>query len=217
MTEKEKALTDICNTARSRYPDNLLYIMPVELSKKLKSFMLIREDLIFVLDIAKQLISLKESVDTNSTIELALWQSILITYGKCFTENKAGFSKFEKSQLEQHDKKYQLLHEHLMELRHSYIAHRDDTVNEQALVFIKISKTGFMLDGDTEDVIISRKLASPRVTDLKFLIELLELLITEATIKIQKNGDKAHNAFLRKYTPERARSFLVNNMKFEQS
>ncbi|SKB82361.1 hypothetical protein SAMN05660841_02516 [Sphingobacterium nematocida] len=44
-------------------------------------------------DTTKQLISLKESADTNAIIELALWQSILITYGKCFTENKAGFSK----------------------------------------------------------------------------------------------------------------------------
>lgn len=217
MTEKEKALADIYNAARCRYPDNLLYIMPVELSKKVKSFMLIREDLTFILDITKQLISLKESADPNSTIELALWQSVLITYGKCFTDNKAGFSKFEKSQIKKHDKKYHVLHEHLMELRHSYIAHRDDTVNEQALVFIKVSKTGFMLDGDTENVIISRKLASPRVTDLKFLIELLELLITEATIKIQKNGDKVHNAFLKKYPPEQARSFLINNMKFEKS
>lgn len=215
MTEKEKALADIYNVARDRYPDNLLYIMPVDLSKKLKSFMLIREDLTFVLDITKQLISLKESTDPNAAIELALWQSILITYGKCFTENKAGFSKLEKSQLEQHDMKYQLLHEHLMELRHSYIAHRDDTVHEQAMVFIKVSKTGYMLDGDTEDIIIARKLASPRVIDLKSIIELLALLITEATTKIQKHGEKAHNAFLKKYPPEQAKSFLVNNMKFE--
>lgn len=110
-----------------------------------------------------------------------------------------------------------MLHEHLMELRHSYIAHRDHTVHEQAEVFIKVSKTGYMLDRDTEDVIISRKLASPRVTDLKLLIELLDLLITETTIKIQKNGDKAHNAFLKNYLPDQAMSFLVNNMKFEQS
>lgn len=215
MTEKEKALVDIYNVARDRYPDHLLYIMPVDLSKKLKSFMLIREDLTFVLEITKKLIILKESADSNAAIELALWQSILITYGKCFTENKAGFSKLEKSQLEQYGMKYQLVHEHLMELRHSYIAHRDDTVHEQAIVFIKVSKTGYMLDGDTEDIIIARKLASPRVIDLKSLIELLDLLITETTTKIQKNGDRAHNAFLKKYTPKQANSFLLSNMKFK--
>jgi hypothetical protein len=215
MTEKEKAIADIYIAARNSYPENLLYVMPVDLSKKLKSFMLIREDLTFILDITEQLKFLKESADSNTTLELALWQSILITYGKCFTENKAGFSKLEKSQFEQHDIKYQLLHQYLMELRHSYIAHRDDTVHEQAMVFIKVSKTGYMLDGDTEDIIIARKLASPRVSDLKSLIELLNLLITEATIKIQKNGDKAHNAFLKKYTPEQAQNLLVNNMKLE--
>lgn len=215
MTEKEKAIADIYQAARNAYPKNLLYVMPVELSKKLKSFMLIREDLAFILDVAEQLISLKKSADPNTTIEFALWQSILITYGKCFTENKAGFSKLEKSLLEKHDVKYQLLHEHLMELRHSYIAHRDDTAHEQALVFIKVAKTGYMLDADTEDIIIARKLASPKVSDLKALIELLDLLTKEATIKIQNSGDKAHNAFLKKYTPEQAKFLLVNNIKFE--
>ena len=82
------------------------------------------------------------------------------------------------------------------------------------MVFIKVSKTGYMLDVDTEDIIISRKLASPRVSDLKSLIELLNLLITKTTIKIQENGDKAHNAFLKKYTPEQAKSLLVANKKF---
>ena len=214
MTEKEKAIADIYNAVKATYPQNLLYVMPVELSKKLKSFMLIREDLSFISNIAQELISLRESANSNPTIELALWQSILITYGKCFTENKAGFSKLEKSLLEKHDNKYELLHEHLMELRHSYIAHRGDTAHEQAMVFIKVSKTGRMLYRDTEDIIISRKQASPRVSDLKSIIKLLGLLIKEATIKIQKSGDKAHNAFLKKYTPEQAKCLLVNNMKF---
>ncbi len=40
-------------------------------------------------------------------------------------------------------------------------------------------------------------------------MKLLELLITEVTIKIQINGNKAHNAFLKKYTPEQAKSLLV--------
>ncbi|RQO64356.1 hypothetical protein DBR40_25805 [Pedobacter sp. KBW01] len=212
MTEKEKAIADIYNAVKATYPQNLLYVMPVELSKKLKSFMLIREDLSFVSNIVQELISLRESGNSNPTIELALWQSILITYGKCFTENKTGFSKLEKSLLEKHDNKYELLHEHLMELRHSYIAHRGDTAHEQAMVFIKVSKTGVMLDRDTEDIIIARKQASPRVSDLKAIKDLVDLLIKEATIKIQKSGDKAHNAFLQKYTPEQAKCFLVNKM-----
>ncbi|TKC06672.1 hypothetical protein FA048_15825 [Pedobacter polaris] len=215
MTEKEKATADIYKMLKDKYPNSILYVMPEQLTKKLKSFMLIREDLSFVTQVTEQLISLKESHNPNDIIEFALWQSIIITYGKCFTDNKAGMSKLEKSLFEKYDKKYQEVHDHLMHLRHSYIAHRDDTVNEQAMVFIKVSKTGHMLDGDTENIIIARKLASPRVRDLKSLIELLQLLIEEADVKIQKNGDKAHNAFLKNYTREQAKSFLVNNMKFD--
>lgn len=160
MTEKEKAISDIYLTLKDKYPNNLLYVIPDQFTKKLKSFMLIREDLFFISQITEQLISLKESPNSNNITEFALWQSIIVTYGKCFTENKAGMSKLEKSIFEKHDKKYQDIHDHLMEVRHSYIAHRGDTVNEQAMVFIKVSKTGHMLDGDTENIIIVRKLNS---------------------------------------------------------
>jgi len=214
MTEKEKAITDIYKTLKDKYPNNLLFVMPDQFTKKLKSFMLIREDLVFVSQIAEQLISLKQSSNSNNVTEFALWQSIIITYGKCFTESKAGMSKLEKSILEKHDKKFRDIHDQVIELRNKYIAHRDNTVNEHTMVFIKVSKTGYILDGDTEDIIISRKLASWRVKDIKLLLELFELLIEETSDKIQKHGDKAHNAFLQKYTPEQAKSFLINNMKF---
>lgn len=208
---KEKAIADIFKAARDNYPDNILFVMPEDLSKKLKSFMLIREDLLFISEVAQQLIFLKESSPTfNEVIELALWQSIIVTYGKCFTASKAGMSKLEKSVFVNVDEKYSAIHEHLMELRHKYIAHRDDTANEQALVFIKISHTGFMLDGDTEDIIIARKLASPRVGDLRSLLTLLELLIEDTSDKIQTAGDKAHNRFIQKYTVEQAKAFLVS-------
>ena len=213
MTGKEKALAAIYQAARDTYPENILYVMPLDLSRKLKSFMLIREDLYFILDVAENLLSLKESAEPDAAIQLALWQSMLITYGKCFTENKAGFSKLEKSLFEKYQTKYQLLHENMMGLRHSYIAHRDDTEHEQAMVFIKVSNSGFMLAKDTEDIIIARKVASPKISDLKQIKELLTLLIEEASVKIQKHGDKAHNAFLNRYTPEQAKCFLVNDRK----
>lgn len=215
MTEKEKAIADIYNAARNSYPQNLLYVMPDELSKKLKSFMLIKEDLVFVSQVAEQLIVSRESQNSNVIMESALWQSIVITYGKCFMENKAGMSKLERSMLEKHDMKYQDIHDRLIEVRHKYIAHRDDSINEQTMVFIKVSKTGHMLDGDTEDIIISRKLSSWRISDIKLVLELLDLLIKEASEKIQKHSDKAHNAFLQKYTPQQARHLLVNHMKFD--
>lgn len=215
MTEKEKAIADIYKTLKDKYPNNLLYVIPDQFTKKLKSFMLIREDLSFISQITEQLISLKESPSYNEITELALWQSIIITYGKCFTENKAGMSKLEKSIVEQHGKKYQDMHEHLMDIRHSYIAHRGDTVHEQAMVFIKVSKTGYMLAGDTENIIISRKLASPGVRDLQSLNDLLNLLKKDVEAKIQKHGDKAHNAFLRQTSPEEISSFLVSDMNLD--
>ncbi|RZJ77583.1 MAG: hypothetical protein EOO47_16365 [Flavobacterium sp.] len=213
MKEKEKAKTDIYKALRSSYPNNLLYEMPELLSKKLRSFMLIREDLSFIEKIAEQLIFSRQSSSSNSVIERALWQSIIITYGKCFTETKAGMSKLEKALFAKHGEKYESMHNHLMDIRHSYIAHRGETANEQAMVFIKVSKTGYMMDPDTEDIIISRKLASPRIGDLKMYVELFNLLLNEVQEKIQKQADKAHQAFLNTYTPKQAKALLVSKME----
>ncbi len=42
-----------------------------------------------------------------------------------------------------------------------------------------------MLYKDSKDIIITWKLASPRISDLKSLMELLNLIVNEATIKFK--------------------------------
>jgi hypothetical protein len=113
-----------------------------------------------------KLITFRGKANPDKVLCFALWQSVIITYGKCFTENKAGLSKLEKSILDGKQQQLKDLHEVLMDLRHSYIAHRDDTDKEQAVVFMKIpmdKKTG----GQTEYQIRTRKLAAPGVATLK--------------------------------------------------
>lgn len=113
MLEAEKAKDD----------KNLTIVLPGFLTRKLGSWMLIREDLSFVKSCAEELRTAKsrDEADRNPTIEASLWYSLIITYGKCFTENQSGRSRLEVNDCfnEGHEN-YRAVHDQLMELRHGF-------------------------------------------------------------------------------------------------
>lgn len=191
--------------------DSFNYVVPNLFTRKVRSFMLIREDLLFIRDIVTRLIDLSGSKTPDKILCLALWQSVIVTYGKCFTENKAGMSKLERSVLDGHQA-LQGLHDLLMDLRHSYIAHRDDTEHEQALVFMKVPKESDIKEL-TEYQIKTRKLLSPGVVQLKGYLDLFNLLLKAVGEKIQKHTEKAHHAFLKELSPKQISLLMINNMK----
>lgn len=207
-------MLEILKSVKDEHQDDFVYVVPNLFTKKMKSFMLIREDINFISEITGKLISYKQSANPDEKVCFALWQSVIVTYGKCFTENKAGMSKLEKSMLDTHDEKFQVSHDRLIDLRHSYIAHRDDTEKEQAVVFMKIS-TDKEISDQTEYLIRARKLMSPGINELKSFLQLFELLKQEVERKIQKHGDKTHSAFLELLTPKQVNMLLINNMKFD--
>jgi hypothetical protein len=212
MTKKDDAIIDILKTIRDENPDSFVYVVPNLFTKKMKSFMLIREDLKFMADVTGKLIAFQSHNPPDKMLCFALWQSVIISYGKCFTENKAGMSKLEKSLLDGKDQKFQDLHDTLMDLRHSYIAHRDDTEKEQAIVFMKIPKDKDLGD-QTEYQIRSRKLLSPGVNVLKTYLELFTELTGIVEQKIQKHSEKSHKAFFENLSPKQISLLLINNMK----
>ena len=209
---KEKGMIDLIKRAQQADQDNFIYVVPNILVKKVKSYMLIREDLVFLIGVVEVLLQNKVEKKDNQIIDLALWHSVIITYGKCFTENQAGMSKLEKSIFDNQHKEYLEVHENLMDLRHSYVAHRDDTYREQALVFMKIPKNKEITD-TVEYQISSRKLISPNYEDLLVYHKLFLLLMKEVEAKIQKQTQKSHSAFLDAIPPEHVNILLINNIK----
>jgi len=212
MTKIDEARIAIMKTVRDSNPDSYVYVLPNLFTKKMKSFMLIREDLNLLIEVTNRLIYFQNQEPADDILSFALWQSIIVTYGKCFTENNAGLSKLEKKFLDESDPKLQQLHEKLMDLRHSYIAHRDETEKEQALVFLKISKEK-EIGEDAEYLIKSRKLVKPKSDEVIGYLALFETLKAIVEEKIQKNGEKAHKAFLENLSPEQVNLLLLNNMK----
>jgi hypothetical protein len=211
MDKKDKAIIDILKTIRDENPDSFVYVVPNLFTRKMRSYMLIREDLRFITEIVTKLIPLKSEAEPDRAMCFALWQSVIITYGKCFTENKAGLSKLERSALNGNEG-LQDLHDRIMQLRHAYVAHRGDTEHEQAVVFMKMDKTKDT-GQQTEYQIKSRKLLSPGAGALGGYLELFNLLLEEVAKKIQKHSEKAHQAFFEKLSPKQISLLLINNMR----
>ncbi|WP_316851581.1 hypothetical protein [Pedobacter agri] len=212
MATKEQVVIEILKAAQTEDQENFIYAVPNIFTRKVKSYMLIREDLKFLIEIVDILIDLKKQANQNDTLSLALWQSLIVTYGKCFTENKAGMSKLEQSVFENQDEVHRAVHESLMSLRHSYIAHRDDMESEQAIVFMKIPKDKDIVDF-TEYQIKSVKLVSPGLAALENYRKLFDVLMSIVEVKIQTHTQKAHSAFLANIPPELSKYLLINNMK----
>lgn len=111
MTDKEKAIIEILKSIKDDNPDSFVYVVPNLFTKKMKSFMLIREDLKFISEIIVKLIAHKNNLSPDKYLCFGLWQSVIVNYGKCFTENKSGLSKLEKAMLDGQIERYQHLHD----------------------------------------------------------------------------------------------------------
>lgn len=213
MDEKEKVILKLLEKIQRENPKTLNYVVPGYLSKKLKSYMLIREDLLFISYLTDKLIKARTQKSSDERINSALWYSIIVIYGKCFTENKAGLSKLEKSILDNEEIDSTELSEKLIELRHSFIAHRDDTDKEQAIVVMKIPIEGDVGD-ETEYLIKSTKVLSPEINELELYQKLFKLLINKVSEKIQKQAQKVHSNLIATFTPTQMNKFLINNIDF---
>jgi len=212
MSKKDKVLQNILKRVRDQNPDTLNYVIPNLFTKKLKSYMLIREDLNHIHYLTEKLIEFKGGANPDERLNTGIWYSVIIIYGKCFTSNNGGMSKLEKPLFDTAPKGLMETSEHLLDLRNSFVAHRDDTEKEQALVFLKIPK-GEELTEDAQYQISSAKMPSPSIDALKMYLALFVYLIAEVEKRIQKQTQKAHEAFFSHFTAEQAQFFLINYIK----
>jgi len=77
---------------------------------------------------------------------------------------------------------------------------------------MKIPKNQEITD-TVEYQISSRKLMSPNYEELLVYHQLFRLLMREVEVKIQKQTQKSHSAFLNAIPPEQMSILLINNIK----
>ena len=214
MTKADKIFIKILEEIQKSEKDNLCYLLPKFAVKKVVTFMSIREDLRFVQDSLKMIIYyIDNNKDVSDTLKKALWHSIIISYGRCFTDSsKAKLGKLEiREYFKESDEKLRLTHELLMDLRHNFIAHRGITDNEVSVVYFKIpikskDKTS------TEYRIKTVRSILPNIVQLREIESCVIHLIEIVEQKIKMQTEKVHKMILSEFTPEMINKFLINNI-----
>ena len=210
QTPKEQVLIKLLEHEKAQEANHFTLIFPNFIVKKLASWMLIREDLLFTKSCATELLTAKEkeNANRNATIEASLWYSLIITYGKCFTENQSGRSRLEENNCFNDIQELKETHQSIMDLRHGFIAHRGDTENEQAIVFMKIPKAEPIGD-TTEFKISSTKSFSPSIDKIHEYIKLFDHLLNLVQDKIQRQAEKVNLNFLNEIDQKYWKYFIL--------
>ncbi len=184
---------------RQENSESANFLIPKLFSKKLIDYNSIRNDLVHIIDSTETLISMRRSNSGSNTIRTCLWHSIIITYGKCFTD--ASFSRRTKLEistiLSQDDVVCKKTHSKLMELRHNYVAHRGDNENDISVVFLKIPKDAEINYKSSHYKIKSLRSASPSYNQLENYLRLFIKVLNIVEVKLQKQGEKTHKGYMK--------------------
>ncbi len=194
MDQYKKNVVKILKQIKDSNPETLKILVPQFMSKKISTYMLIREDLLFVKETANKL----KEVNDN-TIKENLWYSLIAIYGRCFTDA----SKSKKPKLESKDifnseshKLEQFTHEKLIDIRHTFLAHRGDNENEIPVVYLEMPKNEEINDENLIFQIVSTRYTSESKEFLDDVINLCEFLLAELNKKFTKRADKLLSAIL---------------------
>lgn len=199
METKDIRLQSLLEKIKLENSDSYNYLIPKIFSKQLLDYDSIRNDLVHVIDATKNLLYLKRKNSGNYTLRTCIWHSIIITYGKCFTDaTKSKRTKLEiNSIFKKEDKVKRGTHFKLMELRHGYIAHRGDNENDISVVFLKVPKNEKMDFKSSYYRIKSLRCASPSYSELEDYLRLFESVLEVVLDKLQKQGEKTHRGYSR--------------------
>ncbi len=186
------------------------FALPSLLSKKVMTYMSMREDLILCSKTVVELTALLEQDEKVQHILTALWTSMIIVYSKCFTDARhAKKSKVEIKELIDPSRKDLLdFHNVIMEIRHTFIAHRGETENEQAIVYFKQPKIDNG-ENKTEYQIKSLRANNFGTHNLALTKELFEKVLLAIEKKLFKEVEKLHNHISTSYTPDQIKEWLI--------
>ena len=119
-----------------------IFEVDMKLAKPIISLWLIQTDIEQIIDTVKKVVTLSklDKIKVDEIVISGLWQKTIVTYGKLFTKSEDGFSTLEQSEYIKtiEDKN---LHDKLMDIRHSYIAHRGLSDFENCLLLAILDKT----------------------------------------------------------------------------
>ena len=196
MDKKKLLIIKLLEKIKAENTDSYNYIIPNFISKKLVDYHSIRNDLLHVIRATQILIERKYNEDP--IVNACIWHSIIITYGKCFTD--ASISKRTKLEINSviltNEIELKMIHDKLIHLRHNFIAHRGDNEYEISIAFLKIPKKNNNDFKSSNYKIKSLTRFNPSVVELESYLLLFDRIKKHVEKKLQKQGDKTHNGFV---------------------
>lgn len=164
-----------------------------ELAKSYGAYLLIKANLNHALEMIELIIEIKDSkIKNQGIIEHSLHLASIITYGKCFVRANGRKVKLEESLVFKDNELYQAIHTQVVNLRHHYVAHAGNNLNEKAHVFeIKGHKQ------DSIDVIKGYTVSETRSSNEE-LENTADLIIFTLRF-VRKKIDKLHSQLVTKY------------------
>lgn len=177
-------ISELLKYIKNSDEDYLKIISPSFMSKKLSTYMLIQEDLLFVRKNAELLIFIKNEKQKNEHFEETLWYSLISLYGRCFTDSSHSKKpKLETNDLFNSSNDELETHKKLMDIRHTFIAHRGDNDNELPIVYLKIPKNESIKQNNTPFQIITTRYTTESIEFLKEIISLTDFIIKKVDKK----------------------------------
>lgn len=213
MTEfKEKIKSIILEKIKAEEVNYNNYLLPESFSKKITTYMSMKEDIVLCKKSILKLIELKKFNDFNENdeIENSLNISSIIMYCKCFMDaSKSSKSKLEiRDCFSEKDSNLLALHQTLMNVRNGFVAHRGDNEYDQSLVYFQTPKTDSK--GEFTEYKIKSLRAGTFSTDMMnsylVLFNHIEQIIED---KLQIQIQKIHSKISSDYTFEGLESLLI--------
>ncbi len=193
MTREEKAELLLNEIRQNNDGKTLDFIVPGYAAKRIITYQGIRQDLILCRNAIIKLLT----EDHDNTLTSSLFHTVVILYGKCFTD--ATSSKSPKLEVKVFKNGHEHLlpfHEIIMNMRHNFVAHRGSTEHDFAFAYIR-----FGIKNMTQEVRVKQlKKKSFDSNNLPHYIELIEFLINLVEDKFYKAGVKVWNHLLSEYS-----------------
>jgi hypothetical protein len=137
MIETEE-LNEYLN-AQAALRDHLAqFEVPKEEAKKIISWYLITQDIDEMVGCVNCAAAIAKIQPMNLLIITALWEKMIIGYGKIFGKSEDGFSTLPIKLI---DKTDMPLHNELIKIRHSYLAHRGENQLEHHKLILSVEGT----------------------------------------------------------------------------
>ena len=151
------------------------------LVRQIKDLQTIRNDLRFVASWLDILINLKITSELETKIANSLWFSSIITYAKCFTSAEGRTRLDKKYYFKGESTEAKAMHENIMDIRHTYIAHGSGDSLSKTEIFLTLNA-----DSTHKELLGVDGISGSKRADNKYKLKIYKATVVRVHNKLDK-------------------------------